>query len=208
MNRFNHYGILHVTKNHVQISCTRAAHRASLPGMTSACIAKLFQPIPATLIALLVSVGALGAALVAQFGFDLKPCILCLWQRAPYALIILEALGMLVVLKKMPGANKWAPFFLSALAFLFLVSAGIAFFHVGVEQHWWSLEGGCPVGGREEKSADQMLAELLTTPVVPCDQISWRLFGLSITIWNVALSLGMAAYMALATFISATRKEA
>lgn len=176
--------------------------------MTSACIARLFEPVPATLIALLVSVGALGAALIAQFGFDLKPCILCLWQRAPYALIILETLGMLVVLKKMPNATKMAPLFLAGLAFLFLVSAGLAFFHVGVEQHWWALEGGCPVGGIEEKSAEQMLAELLTTPVTPCDQITWKLLGLSITIWNVALSLGMAGYMALAAFFSATRKAA
>ena len=42
---------------------------------------------PALLI--LVGVGSLGAAYTAQFGFDLEPCVLCLYQRVPFAIAIL-----------------------------------------------------------------------------------------------------------------------
>ncbi|HEY9164284.1 MAG TPA: disulfide bond formation protein B, partial [Magnetovibrio sp.] len=42
-----------------------------------------------------VGAGALVMAYVAQYGFDLEPCILCLYQRIPYALVaILGFAGM------------------------------------------------------------------------------------------------------------------
>jgi disulfide bond formation protein DsbB len=159
----------------------------------------LFQPRNALLIAFLVSLAALGSALVAQFAFDMKPCVLCLYQRVPYLLLFLGALAGLMLAKPFP---KIIPPLLAFMAVLFAASAGVAFFHVGVEQGWWVFGAGCPVINLEGKSAEEALAQLLTTPQADCSKVAWSFLGLSITIWNVLLSLVMLDYLSLVTFLA------
>jgi disulfide bond formation protein DsbB len=154
-------------------------------------LAALFQPRPSFLAVLLVSVGALGAALIGQTYFGLKPCELCIYQRVPYALLIV---GSLISLIMYPKAEK---LFLILFTVLFFASAAVAVFHVGVEQHWWSLESGCKVGELKGKTEAEILAEILATPQVQCDKAGWVFLGLSITVWNTALSLVMAGYLML-----------
>lgn len=151
--------------------------------------AALFNPRHAFFVCFLVAFGALGAALVAQFVFDMKPCILCLWQRLPYLLIITFSFFGFV-------RADFTKAMLILILLAFLASFGLAFFHVGVEQHWWELSGGCPVESLEGASQEEALAKILATPLAPCDKVAWRLFGFSITVYNAALSLGMSAYLA------------
>ena len=152
----------------------------------------IFQPRNVFLISLLVAIGALGAALVAQFGFGLKPCVLCLYARIPYAvLIIISAVALL-------RPEKEHLVFLVLIWLCFVAAFAVSFFHVGVEQHWWELTGGCPVEKLQAQTPDDMLAELLATPQAKCDQVAWRLFGMSIVIWNTLLALVMNDYLLMA----------
>ena len=165
----------------------------------------IFQPRNVYLISLLVSIGALGAALVAQFAFDLKPCILCLYARIPYVILIAVCV---VALLRNSKANETERLIFMVLVWLgFVASFAIAFFHVGVEQHWWQLTGGCPVEKLAAKTPDAMLAELLATPLAPCDKVAWKLFGLSIVIWNALLALVMNDYVLLALVAMKKRKQ-
>jgi disulfide bond formation protein DsbB len=161
-------------------------------------LAFLFQTRTAFFLTLLVAIFALGAALVAQFGFGLKPCIMCLYERVPYVLLIL---GALAALNLKPRGEM---FFTFLFVLLFIVSAGLSFFHSGIEQHWWTLEQGCKVGELKAKSEAEAIAEILSTPQAECDKIAWKLLGFSITVWNTALSLGMAVYLIL---VAALRKK-
>ncbi|MDX1921939.1 MAG: disulfide bond formation protein B [Alphaproteobacteria bacterium] len=163
----------------------------------------LFHPRCVFILSLLVAIAALGAALVAQFVFDLKPCILCLYSRIPYALLIPLSLVALLY----PEKNH--RLFLILIMVLFFASFCIAFFHIGVEQHWWQLSGGCPVEALDTtKTSEQMLAELLATPLAPCDKVAWRLFGISIVIWNAALALAMHDYVLIAFVLHARKARA
>ena len=168
----------------------------------------LFQPRTVFVLALLAALAALGAALTAQFAFDMKPCILCLVARVPFAIMIPVTLAALALTPRRPA---FVVPMLLAITGLFLISAGIAFFHNGVEQHWWSLEGGCPVQPLEAdaggQSTEKMLAELLATPQARCDQIAWSLMGFSITVWNTLFSLGMAGYTAIALAMRTKEKK-
>src|SRR5689334_10219015 len=83
-----------------------------------------------------VSISALAAAYIAQYGFGLKPCILCLYQRTPYAVAI--ALGLLALL-----IPRLAHALLILAALTFLAGAGIAGFHAGVEYGWWKGLPSC-----------------------------------------------------------------
>lgn len=126
--------------------------------------------------------GALAMAYVAQFGFGLEPCILCLYQRIPYAIVaILGFAGM-----------RWPHMLrpLLALAVLaFFSGAAIAFYHVGVEQHWWASATGCSGGqlSTTVTTAD-LFKSLEKAPPKPCDAVDWTVLGVSMAGWNVVFS--------------------
>lgn len=130
--------------------------------------------------------GVLATAYFFQYVLGLAPCILCLLQRWPYGLaIVLGALAWWLPTAR-PGAYFWA-------AVTFLVGGGVAVFHVGVEQAWWLGTSAC--GGaafRQGLTAEQMVADLLATPPVACDQVAWDLFGISMAGFNVMLSAVLA----------------
>jgi len=143
--------------------------------------------VPALIVA--VSLGALAAALASQHWGDLQPCVLCMYQR--YAYLGAVAMGLVgLALGGNPEARRVAV----ALAGLaFLTGAGIAAFHVGVEQQWWRGTAEChaPVFD-PDASIEDLRKQLLGVRFVPCDEIRWSLFGISMAGYNVLASLGLA----------------
>lgn len=133
------------------------------------------------------SVAALGTAYTAQYRYGLEPCVLCLYQRVPYA--IAGALGLLGFAT---GGRHVRLIALCAVV-LFLVEAGIAFYHVGVEQHWWASVTSCGGKVSDIKSTDALLQALQAKPEKACDDVDWTLFGISMATYNVAMSLVLAA---------------
>lgn len=136
---------------------------------------------------LVASVAILATALGFQYLAGLQPCPLCIWQRWPYVATALIAAAALVL----PPPGRRAALALCGL--VFLVGAGIAAFHAGVEQGWWeglaACSGTLPAGA----SVAEVRDALMNQPVVRCDEIPWSLFGLSMAAWNLLLSLGLAA---------------
>lgn len=133
------------------------------------------------------AVSALAAALISQFGFDLQPCVLCIWQRWPYVAAIVLALAA-VVLRR----NATVSIALTALAVLaVLVSGGIGAFHVGVEQGWWDGTSGCGSTSSTDDLA-ALRAQIMNAPIVRCDEVAFSLFGISMAGWNVLFALGVA----------------
>jgi disulfide bond formation protein DsbB len=136
------------------------------------------------LIATLGSAAILGGAFAFQYIGGLAPCQLCLWQRWPHAAAIL--IGLVALLSGWRGL-AW----LGALAAL--ATAGIGFFHVGVEQLWWEGLATCTAGSIEGISTADLLDPTKdVAAVVRCDEIAWSLFGVSMAGWNVIASLGFA----------------
>ncbi|MDA0239981.1 MAG: disulfide bond formation protein B [Proteobacteria bacterium] len=135
---------------------------------------------------LLFSAGVLGTVFVAQYGFDLQPCVLCLYQRIPFFV----AAGLAVWTLILPGASPLALARLFGL--IFIASAALAFYHVGVEQHWWAAATGCAGGGANFdalQSAVDLKAALFAEKPVACDAVAWSLFGLSFAAYNALASL-------------------
>lgn len=142
----------------------------------------------------LVSAAALGSAFYLQHVEGLAPCILCIWQRWPYAAGgALALLAFLLIRQhgRARGPDLWAatPLLLSALAFA--VGAGIAAFHVGVEQTWWDGLAECS-GAGDADTVEGLKAQLLGAPVVRCDEVAWDLYGISLAGYNLLLSLVLA----------------
>jgi disulfide bond formation protein DsbB len=136
------------------------------------------------------SAGLLGGAFLFEaLGF--APCRMCIWQRWPHALAI--AFGVLFLTGLAPRAIAWAG---AAAA---TATAGIGFFHAGVEQGWWPGPASCTGGGSlSGLNGAALLDPALAAPVVMCDEIPWQLLGVSMAGWNAALSLALAAIWILA----------
>jgi disulfide bond formation protein DsbB len=83
--------------------------------------------------------------------------------------------------------------FLGAAALALAIGAGIAIFHVGVEQHWWVGTAECGVT-ETANSIEALKAKILGTAPVRCDEVAWSLFGISMAGYNALVSLALAAF--------------
>jgi disulfide bond formation protein DsbB len=149
----------------------------------------LSAPRTSALFLLLASVGSLLAAFFFQYVIGLQPCILCIWQRWPYAVVIALTILVLTVAARSPKLRA-ALLALCGVALLF--GGGVAVFHVGVEQHWWTGTPGCGVTATAD-SIEALRAQIMAAPVVRCDQVAWSLFGISMAGYNILISLALAA---------------
>lgn len=122
------------------------------------------------------------AMLAAAFAFEhlggLRPCVLCWWQR--YAWMATLALALPAAL--LDGRAAIGMLLLASVAAL--AGAGIAGFHVGVEQGWWSGTAECGATLGRAANAQERLRLLLAAPVVRCDEVAWSFAGISMAGWN------------------------
>lgn len=132
---------------------------------------------------LLIAALAVAAPLLAmaseRWG-GLNPCELCLLQRWPYwagAVLALLALWL---------PRRWL---LTLAGLAVLVSGAFAVVHVGVEAHWWpSPFPGCaaPTAGNA-RSVEEMLAGMSATPAKPCDEATYLISGLPVSMAGMNL---------------------
>lgn len=142
------------------------------------------MPWPPLAAAAAASAAMLGAALFFQYGLGLFPCELCLYQRYPYvAVIVVGGLGALLLRNR---ATPRLPAILlgAACALLFAADAGIAAFHVGVEQGWWTGTEACVGGDVDTSDIEAMRLAILAAPAVRCDNVTWSMLGISMAGWN------------------------
>jgi disulfide bond formation protein DsbB len=155
------------------------------------------------LLILIAALAPLAVALASQYWGGLQPCILCIYQRYPYG--VAAALGLIgLCLTRHPAQLRLV---VALAGIVFLVDAGIAFYHVGVEQHWWQGTAECGADLGSGLSIEELQKQILSTPVVRCDQVAWSLFGISMAGYNFiyATLCGIAALWAAAR-IGANRR--
>ena len=149
------------------------------------------------LLVVIASLASLAIAFASQYWGGLQPCVLCIYQRYPYGVAAgLGIIGMIVA--AWPGLLR---LILLLAGVAFLVDAGIAAFHVGVEQHWWAGTRECGSLLDLTASPEDLKKQLLNQPVVRCDEPAWTLFGISMAGYNLLY----AALCGLATLWFAAR---
>jgi disulfide bond formation protein DsbB len=119
-----------------------------------------------------------GAFLFQSLGY--LPCKMCLWQRWPHVAAVV--IGVLAFFVPLP-ALVW----LGALAAA--ATAGIGYYHSGVEQGWWEGPASCTQAGNGLGGlTGGDLLSMDGPALILCDQISWAFLGLSMPTWNAILS--------------------
>jgi len=132
------------------------------------------------LISLCFSIGA-------EYLFEIKPCALCLYLRYVY-IAILAVSGIFYFYPKR------LVFFIK-LALIF-GAIGLSFYHLGVERHWWEGPLSCSgeamnqsklQGLTNDEKTQRLLEHFQGKPAALCNQVNWRILGISVTIWNTIL---------------------
>lgn len=158
----------------------------------------------AALFAALAAAAALGLALASERWGGLVPCALCLVERWPYRVaIVLGLIGSI-------APPRVARILLALLVLALLAAAALAFVHVGVEQAWWPSplpECAAPhlaTGG----SIAERLAHMPARPAKPCDEPTYLIPFLPISMAAMNLIYATTLAVALATFLFTRRRHA
>jgi disulfide bond formation protein DsbB len=135
------------------------------------------------------SIFALVFAYISQFVFGHEPCILCLYQRKPFFVIIAIATLCFLFFK----SDKSKNIALRLCVFILAINCAIAFYHVGVEQKIFAGPTTCSSNNNlnEITNLAELEAALAQTKAVRCDQPTFFLLGLSMAAWNFLFCLGL-----------------
>jgi disulfide bond formation protein DsbB len=135
-------------------------------------------------LALIVPLALLGGAYGFQYVWaQLWPCEMCWWQRYAHMAAIPFAVAALFAGRMKDGGRLLV--WLAALAIF--VSGAIGFYHAGVELKIFPGFTQCTTS--LAGSAEDMLKDVFSRPMIRCDDVQWSWLGISMAGWNAILSL-------------------
>ncbi|MDH5722099.1 MAG: disulfide bond formation protein B [Alphaproteobacteria bacterium] len=137
----------------------------------------------------LISALALAAAFGSEIFLGLEPCILCVYQRYPFAIVMFVSFVILAVFRK---SDKVIRIGLVLCAIVMLVNSGIASYHTGIEQHWWEMTESCDFNISKDEN-ETWLENIMSRPMGRCDEIPWQdpFIGLSMANYNIGFCFGL-----------------
>ncbi len=144
---------------------------------------------------LIAALATLAAVWILQ-GLGYSPCELCLTER--YAFYAAAPLAALTAVLASRSAHGLARALFALIALIFLVNVGLAFYHVGVEQHWWPGPTACTGSLSGPVDVNDLAKALNSVRVVNCDEVQLRILGLSLAGWDAVASATLAIYAGLA----------
>jgi len=110
-----------------------------------------------------------------------QPCNLCLIQRIPYGLSII-----LISLNYFQKKNE--RFIILLLILVFSFSLIISFYHFGIEQGFFKESAVCGLKNVTEIISKEEILKQLQTKTVNCKDVTFRIFGFSLTTFNIFIS--------------------
>ena len=136
-------------------------------------------------ISFLISSSMLLSAFYLEYFHDAFPCDLCITQRWFHALIISYSLIAIFIHEKQIIANK---FILIGLSITWIASSVAGLYHFGIEMNFWSGPDEC--SSSIDFSKD-LLKYLLNKSPIKCDEVMFKILGLSLAGWNALMSFVM-----------------
>ena len=133
-------------------------------------------------IILLFSLIALISAFFIEYILGHQPCNLCLIERIPYILSIMIIIAIFLI-------KKNQEFLVLLLILTFIFSFAISFYHFGIEQGVFQESSVCGVKSSTEIITKEDLLKQLSEKTISCKDVTFRIFGLSLTSINIVISL-------------------
>ena len=133
-------------------------------------------------ISFLISSFMLISAFYLEYFHGALPCDLCITQRWFHGAIIAYSFIIILIINKTLISNK---LLILVGAILWLSSSLAGLYHFGIEMNFWTGPDGC--SSNIDFSKDT-LKYLLSKSPIKCDEVMFKIFGLSLAGWNALVS--------------------
>jgi disulfide bond formation protein DsbB len=130
----------------------------------------------------LISVIALVFAFFIEYVLGHQPCNLCILERIPYLLAII------IILLNFKFSH-YEKFFILLLSIIFLAGAIISLYHLGIEQGFIQESLVCDLKSSSNLLSKEEILKQLQEKNVSCKDVTFKIFGLSLTSYNILISL-------------------
>ena len=130
----------------------------------------------------LVSILALASAFFIEYILGHQPCNLCIFERIPYLLAII------IILLNFKF-NQFEKFFILLLVIVFLFGAILSLYHLGIEQGFIQESLVCDLKSGSNLLSKEEILKQLQEKNVSCKDVTFKIFGLSLTSYNILISL-------------------
>ena len=138
----------------------------------------------------LISLISIISAYFIEYILGHQPCNLCLIERIPYGLSII-----LIILNYTFRKNE--QFIILLLILVFAFSFIISFYHFGIEQNFFEESAVCGLKNASNLISKEELLKQLQTKTISCKDVTFRIFGFSLTAFNMIISLILVIYLTL-----------
>ena len=130
----------------------------------------------------IISFVAIISAYFIEYALGHQPCNLCLIERIPYGLSL-----FLIIINFILKKNH--KFIIILLTLIFIFSFLISIYHFGIEQGFFEESTVCGLNNATDIISKDELLKILNEKPVSCRDVTFRIFGLSLTTINIGISL-------------------
>jgi len=131
---------------------------------------------------LFVSFVALISAFFIEYVLGHQPCNLCILERIPYLLAI-------VIILLNYKFSQFEKLFLVLLIIVFLTATILSVYHFGIEQGFIEESLVCDLKNGSEATSKEEILKQLQEQKVSCKDVTFKIFGLSLTTYNIVISI-------------------
>ena len=130
----------------------------------------------------IISFVSIISAYFIEYILGYQPCNLCLIERIPYVLSII----LITISFKFKKNEK---FVVLLLILVFIFSFLISIYHFGIEQGFFEESIVCTSKGTSNVISKEELLKILSQKTISCKDVTFRVFGLSLTTINIVINL-------------------
>ena len=131
---------------------------------------------------LFVSFVALLSAFFIEYVLGHQPCNLCILERIPYVIAI-------VIILLNYKFSQFEKIFLVLLVIVFLTATILSVYHFGIEQGIIEESLVCDLKNGSEATSKEEILKQLQEQKVSCKDVTFKIFGLSLTTYNIVISI-------------------
>ncbi len=130
----------------------------------------------------LFSILALVSVFFIEYILGHQPCNLCIFERIPYLLAI-------IIILFNYKFDQFEKISLLSLAIVFLTGTILSLYHLGIEQGFIQESLVCDLKSSSNLLSKEEILEQLQKKNVSCKDVTFKIFGLSLTTYNILISL-------------------
>jgi len=131
---------------------------------------------------LIISLISIISAYFIEYILGHQPCNLCLIERIPYGLSVILLVTYFIF-------RKNEKFIILLLILVFIFSFSISVYHFGIEQGYLEESSICGLKNAADVTSKEELLRILNEKTVSCKDVTFKIFGLSLTSINMIISL-------------------